>query len=302
MSLWVVLAFGAAIAQTWRSAGQKQMKPLLGDYGASYIRFIYALPFAALWLWFWQASTDQALPATNAAFWFWTAAGGLTQIIFTIALITLFNHRNFAAGTAFSKTEVLQAAVFEALIIGVVVSLQTGIAIILGVVAIFLLSVHKSKLTGRDILASLWSSQTALGLGAGAFLGLATVSYRAATDALPAAAGDVVLRASMTGLAGTFLQTISMGAVMLLVARGELIKSLLYWRKAWTVGLAGAIATACWFIAFSSHAVAPVRAVGQVELIISMGVSVLFFRERMTRMEMGAIALLTLSIVMVLLD
>ena len=41
----------------------------------------------------------------------------------------------FAAGTAFSKTDILQAAIFEAIIIGEIVSLQVGIGIFIGVIA-----------------------------------------------------------------------------------------------------------------------------------------------------------------------
>ena len=47
MELWVVFAFVAATTQTLRSAGQKQMKSVIGDFGASYVRFSYGLPFAA---------------------------------------------------------------------------------------------------------------------------------------------------------------------------------------------------------------------------------------------------------------
>jgi drug/metabolite transporter (DMT)-like permease len=46
----------------------------------------------------------------------------------------------------------------------------------------------------------------------------------------------------------------------------------------------------------------PVRAVGQVELLFSIGFSVLYFKERVSRLELAAMALLALSIVMVLLD
>jgi drug/metabolite transporter (DMT)-like permease len=51
-----------------------------------------------------------------------------------------------------------------------------------------------------------------------------------------------------------------------------------------------------------NHEVAPVRAVGQVELLFSVGFSVLYFKERVSRLELAAMALLALSIVMVLLD
>ena len=158
----------------------------MGDFGASYIRFSYALPFAGLWLWIWMQSTGQPLPQTTSSFWIWVSVGGVMQVIFTVLLITLFNHRNFAAGTAFSKTEVLQAAIFEALIIGEIVSVQVGLAIAIGVLAILMLSFHKSSAGLSGLWSSLSSTQSLLGLAAGAFLGLSTVSFRAATES----AGD----------------------------------------------------------------------------------------------------------------
>ena len=53
MELWIWITLVAATTQTLRSAGQKQMKSVMGDFGASYIRFSYALPFAAIWLFMW---------------------------------------------------------------------------------------------------------------------------------------------------------------------------------------------------------------------------------------------------------
>ena len=300
MELWIWITLVAATTQTLRSAGQKQMKSVMGDFGASYIRFSYALPFAALWLYAVMTATGQPIPQTNFDFWLWVSIGGLMQVIFTVLLITLFNHRNFAAGTAFSKTEVLQAAIFEAVIIGEFVSFQVGVAIAIGVFAIVILSFHKSQI-GKDGLGSIIGSyQTLLGLAAGAFLGLSTVSFRAATDAL--ATGDVLIRASMSAVTSTLLQTIVMGAALLVVARGELIDSFRHWRKAWPVGLFGAITTACWFTAFSLQNVASVRAIGQVELLITLGISALFFKEKISRIEFLAVLLLGLSILLVLLD
>jgi len=300
MSVWIVLAIAAAAAQTIRSAGQKQLKMQMGDFGASYARFIYALPFAALFLALWQQSHDAALPEINLPFLFWVSCGAITQILFTILLITLFSHRNFAAGTAFSKTEILQAAIFEALLLGVIVTMQTAFAILLGVIAILLLSFHKANISFTTGLAGITSKQSLIGLGSGAMLGLATVSFRAATDSL--AGDDIVLRAAMTGFVATLWQTIVMGAVMLWLARGELKACIAGWRGGWVVGITGAIATACWFTAFSLNAVAPVRAVGQIELLITLGVSLLYFKETISRTEWIAVLLLFLSIILVILD
>ena len=300
MEIWIWITLVAATTQTLRSAGQKQMKSVMGDFGASYIRFSYALPFACVWLYAVLSATDQAMPQTTSDFWLWVSIGGMTQVIFTVLLITLFNHRNFAAGTAFSKTEILQAAIFEAIIIGEFVSFQIGLAIAIGVFAILMLSFHKAKIGIGGIGSAVTSYQTLLGLAAGAFLGLSTVSFRAATDAL--ATGDVLVRASMSAATSTLLQTIVMGAALVFVARSELEASFRHWRKAWPVGLFGAITTACWFTAFSMQNVASVRAIGQVELLITLGVSALFFKEKISRIEIIAVFLLGSSILLVLLD
>ena len=67
-------------------------------------------------------------------------------------------------------------------------------------------------------------------------------------------------------------------------------------------GVWAAITSICWFAAFAMHEVAPVRAVGQIELLFSIGFSILYFKERVSRLELAAMGLLALSIVLVLLD
>ena len=213
--------------------------------------------------------------------------------------MTLFSHRSFAAGTAFSKTEVIQAALFEAIILGHIVSLQVGLAIIIGVVAVFLLSLAKSSLTLRNLLASLFTRQTAIGLGSGAFLGFCTVAYKAASDSL--ASDDLVTRASMTAGVSVLIQAVLMGLWMWRRAPDQLKASFVHWRDSSIVGLSGAVSTACWFTAFSLYAVAPVRAVGQIELLLALGISFFYFRERPSGKELFAMLLLAISIIMVLL-
>jgi drug/metabolite transporter (DMT)-like permease len=61
------------------------------------------------------------------------------------------------------------------------------------------------------------------------------------------------------------------------------------------------VSTGCWFTAFSLYAVAPVRAVGQIELLLVLGISFFYFRERPSGKELFAMLLLAISIIMVLL-
>ncbi|MBL6674173.1 MAG: EamA/RhaT family transporter, partial [Candidatus Puniceispirillum sp.] len=121
MELWVVFAVAAAATQALRTAVQRRMTPTLGNLGASYIRFSYAFPLAWLFLYIYISSTGAAVAELPTGFWFWINLAALTQVIFTILLGQLFSHRSFAAAIAFSKTEVLQTAIFEALILGVIV-------------------------------------------------------------------------------------------------------------------------------------------------------------------------------------
>ena len=299
MALWVWVTIGAAISQTIRSALQKDLKSSLGDLGASLVRFSYAIPFAWLWIWGYGTYAGVGLPVFHNTFFYWVVVAGIMQMVFTILLVTMFSHRSFAAGTAFSKTEVIQAALFEALIIGYIVNLQVGIAIIIGVVAVFLLSLAKSSLTLANLTSSLMSRQTVIGLASGATLGFSTVAYRAATDSLEGS--DLLMRASLTGAVAVVMQTVIMAAWMWTRARQQLVNTFIHWRRCMWVGLAGAVSTACWFYAFSAHAVAPVRAVGQIELLFVLGISYFYFREKPTWQELLAMLLLAISIVMVLL-
>ena len=296
---WVIVTIIAAITQTLRSATQKKMKPLLGDGGASYIRFSYALPFAWLWVFAYQVFAGLDLPSLTLAFWIWMLLAALMQVLFTVFLIAMFSHRSFAAGTAFSKTEVLQAAIYEALILGIVVSVMTGTAILIGAIAVVMLSLAKADMKKNGVMATLFSRQTAIGLASGSCLGLSTVFFKAAILALDG--GDWLLNAGYTGAMAVLVQTLAMGAWLAVRKPEELKLSLVYWRPSLAAGFWGAFATAAWFTAFTLNAVAPVRAVGQVELLITMGVSVLYFREKINRIEAISILLLAMSIIMVLM-
>jgi len=274
MATWIWVTIIAAISQSLRTAQQKNLRESLGVLGASYVRFSYAIPFAWAWIAFYSFFYDQPLPSINLEYIFWITVAGLMQIIFTVLLITLFSHRSFAAGIAFSKTEVLMAAIFEAMILGYFVSFEVGFAILLGVLAVFLLTLSKSEISLSNLLSALWTRQTALGLGSGAFLGFCTVAFRAATDSLEGS--DLLMKASMTGGVAVIIQSV-------------------------IVGFFGAVTTACWFYAFSANAVAPVRALGQIELLIALGISFFFFKERPSKKEVFAVSLLTVSIMIVLL-
>ena len=100
--LWIFVAIFAAALQTFRSAFQKRMIPEIGKFGATYIRFIYALPFTFLIFIFWFYILDNLIPELNEKAVLYCFVGALCQVLFTLLLMIIFSYRNFAAGIAFS--------------------------------------------------------------------------------------------------------------------------------------------------------------------------------------------------------
>ena len=300
MELWIWVTVIAALSQSIRSAQQKRLKNILGDVGASYVRFLYAIPFAWLGLLGYSLIFNETLPTLNYIFLLWVTAAGILQIIFTVLLIKLFSLKSFASATAFSKTEVIQAIFFESIILGTITSMQTNLAICLGFIAIILLAVAKGQISLSNIIYSFSTRQVILGLLCGALLALCSVFFRAATDSLEG--NNLFIKAGTTLGVSVIIQTFVMGTWMINYTSSEFILSLKYWRSSISVGFFGALTSFCWFYAFSANAVAPVRAVGQIELIIAIFFSIFFFRERPILKEILAILLLLISILMILFD
>jgi hypothetical protein len=111
---WIPVTMGAALAQTLRNAAQRHLTGDLGALGATLVRFLYGLPFAAIWLAIaWAGFAGFAeWPAINAAFLIWTVVAALSQIAATALLLRNMEERNFAIGVAYSKSEIIQVALF----------------------------------------------------------------------------------------------------------------------------------------------------------------------------------------------
>ena len=46
MYIWIWVTIAAALSQSLRTAQQKNLQPVIGNFGASFVRFSYAIPFA----------------------------------------------------------------------------------------------------------------------------------------------------------------------------------------------------------------------------------------------------------------
>jgi hypothetical protein len=95
-----------------------------------------------------------------------------------------FSFRNFAVGTAYSRTEPVQAAVFGLRVPGRVRRCGRVGAIAITVVGVMLISVSQVSMSWRNLAASLVSRNALIGLASGTLFGIAAVAYRAASLSL----------------------------------------------------------------------------------------------------------------------
>jgi drug/metabolite transporter (DMT)-like permease len=298
MEFWAIIAIIGATAQSLRTVCQKILIPRTGELGASFSRFVYGILFAWIWTFAICLKTGASLPEMNMLFLVFVGFAAILQIAFTILLIMMFNHRNYAIGIALSKTEILQTALLEAFLIGYVASFSTLFAIIIGLVGIALLSYQKIESANGHKVHLFFSPSHFLGIGSGAALALANIFYFKATILLE---GDLLLGASFTAAIAITMQTIILGSYLILRQPEQLMLCLANWRIGIFIGITAAVSTAAWFMAFAMFHLGAVRAIGQIELIISILFSWLFLKEKITLLEVIGISVLGISIILVLL-
>ena len=299
MELWIPLTIAAAFFQNIRSAMQKHLQGKLSTLGAAYVRFIYALPIAIVYFFAVVYFEAHPLPAMNAGFLLYALLGGICQILFTVFLLWLFSFHNFAVGTTFSKLETIMVAIFGLILLGDRLTPGVTIAIAMSAVGIVILSADQSKLGVNNLIRNLWRLPTLIGLSCAAWLGMSVVLFRAASLSL--GLDSFTLAASFTLLIVLMLQTAMMGILIGWREPAQLKKVMRHWRPAALVGISGGLASIGWFSAFTLQNATYVRALGQIELIFTFAVTLLVFREQVSRAEIGGILLIGASIILLLL-
>ncbi|GAB4226217.1 MAG: DMT family transporter [Methyloligellaceae bacterium] len=284
---WIPLTILGAFFQNLRSALQKHLKDRLSTAAATYVRFFYAWPFALLYIWLLSELGGYEIPALNAAFLTYCLLGGFSQIAFTFLLVWLFSFRNFAAGTIYSKTETVQVALLGLLILGDPLTLSAALAIAISFIGVMALSLAGTSMTPRNLLFALTEKPTLIGLACGAMLGASVVLFRG--GALSLEAGGYLMRAAVTLGVSLVIQTLVMGLYLAVRERHQFTAVLIHWRPCLMVGIAGVLASIFWFSAFTLQNAAYVRALGQIELVFTLLASVIFFRERITPLELAGI-------------
>jgi drug/metabolite transporter (DMT)-like permease len=299
MELWIPLTIGAAFFQNIRSALQKHLQGKLSTLGAAYVRFLYAWPVALAFFFTVIVYEQQPLPGMSAGFLAYALLGGICQIMFTVFLLWLFSFHNFAVGTTISKLETVMVAIFGLLLLGDKLTLPVLVAIAMSTLGLVVLSAGQAKLSIGNLVVGLWRFPTLIGLACAAWLGMSVVLFRAASLSL--GSDSFLVSASFTLLIVLILQ-IAIMAIMIGLREPDQLKQVIrHWRPAALVGLSGGLASIGWFSAFTLQNATYVRALGQIELVFTFIATLLFFREKVSGVEIAGIALIIGAIIMILL-
>lgn len=289
MPLWIPITIAAAFLQNLRSMLQKQLSSAMSAYGATYIRFSFGLPIAAVYLACVLWVEGAALPAPNAAMMAYAVAGGIAQIVATVLLVALFAYRHFAVGTAYSKTETVQTAIFGIIVLGDRLTLGAALAIVVSLVGVLMISMARSDLPIRRFWRSLGEKPALMGIASGTLFGISAVSYRA--GALSLGLDGFVLPAAFMLFVVLIVQTVVMTVWLWIYRRDDLKASFRLWPQSAAVGLVGALGSMGWFSAMTLQNAAYVRALGQIELVFTFITSRLVFGEKTSRLEFLGIVL-----------
>jgi drug/metabolite transporter (DMT)-like permease len=295
---WIPITIAAAFFQNLRSALQKHLKGKLSNTGAAYARFFYAVPFALLYVYALNYFAGYEWPKPNATFYLYCLLGGLCQIMFTVFLLWMFSFHSFAVGTTFSKLEVVTVAIFGALLLGDGLSFGAILAIAISVLGLLALSIGQANISWLSLFSGLRQRSTLIGIICAAWLGGSVIFYRGASLSLEH--DNFIMSASFTLAITLVIQTVVMGIWLLVKEQGQLQKVIQEWRWAGAVGVTGMLASVGWFTAFTIQNASYVRALGQIELLFTFIATTLFFREKVTQIEIFGILFISSGILLII--
>ena len=282
---WVIFTVLAAFFQNLRTSLQKRLNKNLSLVASAYVRFAFALPFALIVFLLNFRSLDivQIILDQNN-FIYYTFLGAIFQVIFTLLLLYLFKFSNFVVGTSLSKTEVIQIAIFEYIILKDKLNLFGIFGIIVATIGVIVITIKNVKLFFRNF----FSKVTLIGLTTGLILGLSVVYFRAAALSLENFSSNFD-KAITTLFFGLFIQTAVVTTYLLIFEKSEFKKFYQNKVEICFTGLAGFLATLSWFFAFTLIQASFVRAVGQIEILFSYMSSKYLFKEKITFIEIMGI-------------
>ncbi len=294
---WILLTLLAALMQAVRTAGQKRLAESIDVVIVSWVRFLFGLPFALIFF-FWLVPKELSLVALPPKYWLYISVIALSQLIATLMAVVLLGRRNFAIGSTLVKSEVIFTALLGLVLFAEYLSVLAWLAVLLGIIGLFVSSLGKFKLSLTDILTKLDSKSALLGLGGGVLFGVASVFIRQANlllDSLDAPLSQAVITLTCV----LALQTL-IGGIFVLLTRISQIKSINQNISACVfIGLTSMLGSFGWFGAYALQNAAYVKTLGQIEFLFTLLLTWFYFNEKIEQHEYLAMVLIVISALLI---
>jgi drug/metabolite transporter (DMT)-like permease len=292
METWIVFTLLAVLMQSVRTASQKQIAQSISIPMTTLVRFLFGLPFAALYFYFLRNYYSIDVISPQWVFYRSASLAAISQIIATVCLVKAITIRNFAVGTALAKTEAILTAVIGSWFFSAALSLQGYFAVFVGVVGVLVASNWKVSI--RDLTEN---ESIKFGLGAGFGFALASLWLRDASLSLEI---PRLMSAATVLLYMVAMQTVICVVWIVKFEREQLRLLTGKLTQCVFIGITGVAGSVGWFTAMSLQNAAVVKTLGQVEFVITLLITYLYFGEKITHREYAGIALVVVSIFLLL--
>ena len=283
--LWAVFTVIAAFTQTLRNAMQRELTGGLGTVGATHVRFLFGFPFAVVFLAGVLMATGSPLPRPGLSFWPWVLDGALAQIAATALMLAAMGERSFVVTIAYIKTEPIQVAVFGLIFLGDIVTWPMMAAILIATAGVVIMSTKASLVGKRESEGSRLGGirPTLLGLASGGMFALSAIGFRGAILSL--GLPNYVVAATFTLAIGIAMQAVLLSLYLGLRNPSVLFAIVRAWKPSLLAGLAGAVASQFWFLAFALATAASVRTLALIEVLFAQLIARFAFGQRTTARE-----------------
>jgi drug/metabolite transporter (DMT)-like permease len=286
--LWAVFTVIAAFAQTLRNAMQRELTATLGTVGATHVRFLFGFPFVLVFLAGVLLATGTPLPRPGWIFWPWTILGAFAQVAATALMLAAMGERSFVVTIAYIKTEPIQVAVFGLIFLGDALTLPMMTAIIVATAGVVIMSTKSpnpslSRKRGKIGWRPGGIRPTLTGLVSGAMFALSAIGFRGAI--LDLELPSFVMAATFTLAVGIAMQAVVLSLYLGLRSPGVLFAIARAWKPSLSAGLAGAVASQFWFLAFALATAASVRTLALIEVLFAQLIARFAFGQRTSARE-----------------
>ncbi len=303
---WIVLTVLAALLQAIRTAAQRDLNKHLSTLTTTYVRSLFGLPVLAIYLAIVLAATGERLPDFNFPYLAYTFVGAMAQVLATALLIRMFTLRSFGVGTMLTKVDIVVTAILGALFFSERLSIGGVVALSVVMAGVVMMSFERTMRTGAILAGNETGSSRlsailndkALGVALGCAVSFAISFLTFREAALVIGEGTFLWRGGWTVVLAILMQTVVIGAWLAWRDPGLAEKLKPHLGKSAFIGATSAVGSICWFTAFALENASYVRAVGQIEVVFTLLVSALYYRERISLSEYVGIGLTLLGVLM----